>query len=67
MTKIELNQSIDNAYQLIEDRINLQKQRYEEKNIRVKRISFEDVSLEDILESVLLPLLPELIESRIEV
>ena len=62
MTKIELNQSVDNAYQLIEDRINLQKQRYEEKNIRVKRISFEDVSLEDILESVLLPLLPELIE-----
>ena len=63
MTKIELTQSIDNAYQLIEERISLQKQRYEEKSIHVKRISFEDVSLEDILESVLLPLLPELIEN----
>ena len=62
MTRVELVQNIDNAYQLIEDRINQQKQRYEDKNIHVKRISFEDVSLDDIRESVLLPLLPELIE-----
>ena len=62
MTRVELNKAIDKAYELIEARIDLQKKRYEEKNISVKRISFEDVSLDDILENVLLPLLPELID-----
>ncbi len=63
MTKTELIQNINYAYQLIEDHINLQKQHYEKQKIHVKRISFEDVSLEDILERVLLPLLPELIKN----
>ena len=62
MINEELNQKIDIAYQLIEERIEQQKWIYENQNIHIRRVSFEDVSLDDILTSILLPLIPELIE-----
>ena len=62
MNRTELIQRVDEAYQLIETRIDSQKLFYESRNIRYKRISFEDISLEDVLESKLLPLLKPLMD-----
>lgn len=61
MTTQELENRLDEAFNIIEERIAMQQQIYDEKGITYSRISFEDISLDDILESHLLPLLQDLI------
>lgn len=50
------------AYDTICIRIQKCKDDYEKKGIFVERVAFEEIDLEDIMESLLLPLLPELID-----
>ena len=61
MTIQELIQFINNAYEIINDKIISVKNSFDEKGINWTRISFEDISLEDMLNDVLIPILPELI------
>ena len=54
----ELCLDIEKAYFLIEKRIESKKEEYDSRGIFYTHISFEDISLDDVLESELLPLLP---------
>lgn len=62
MTYIELITNVDAAYTAICDRMQKCKEENELHGIIMTRVTFEDIDLEDILESILLPLLPELID-----
>lgn len=54
--------NISNAYDIITQRIEMVETENSRKGRLVDRVQYEDVSLDDIMDSLLLPLLPELIE-----
>lgn len=62
MKYAELLQNIDYAYTTITERLEKAKAVNEQSGQVVDRIHYEDISLEDIMDTSLLPLLPELIE-----
>ena len=54
---------IDSAYAIISTRVAAKEAEYTNARIFIDRVSYEDISLEDIIDSLLLPLLPYLIDS----
>ena len=62
MTYLELLQSIDLAYSIISDRLEKAKNSFQQLDHIIDRVHYEDVSLDDILDATLLPLLPDLID-----
>lgn len=62
MTYSELLQSIDLAYSIISDRLEKAKIDYEQLGQVFDRVHYEDVSLDDIMDAILLPLLPDVID-----
>lgn len=63
MTYADVLTKIDQAYAIISERIAARRAEYIQSGILSNRISYEDISLEYIMETLLLPLLPELIDS----
>lgn len=63
MTGNQLVAELDKAYTLITEKKSSAKLAYEEKGIHIGRIQYEDVSLSDILDTTLVPLLIPLIDN----
>lgn len=62
MTYPELLQNIDLAYSIISDRLEKAKNDFVQLGQVFDRVHYEDVSLDDIMDATLLPLLPDLID-----
>lgn len=63
----EMLSNIEQAYSIISDRLNIAKNEALQLGQTEERVHYEDISLEDIMDSLLLPLLPKLIDNYLSI